>query len=101
MNALPDFEYISFLGEGTFGVVRLYQDKRTKENVAIKILNKNKILNKDDKMRVKRELTFLKMIHHINIINTKKILEDSEKIYIIMEYCEKVKLYELILDDIS
>ena len=73
MNTLANFEDISFLGEGTFGVVRLYQDKRTKEKVAIKILNKNKILNKDDKIRVKRELTFLKMFHHINIINSKKI----------------------------
>jgi len=98
MNPLANFEDISFLGEGTFGVVRLYQDKKTKEKVAIKILNKYKILSKDDKMRVKRELTFLKMVHHINIINSKKILEDSEKIYIIMEYCEKGELYDLIFD---
>ena len=49
-------------------------------------------------MRVKRELTILKMVHHINIINSKKILEDSEKIYIIMEYCEKGELYDLIFD---
>ena len=47
MNVLANFEDISFLGEGTCGVVRLYQNKRTKEKVAIKILNKNKILNID------------------------------------------------------
>ena len=28
MNPLANFEDISFLGEGTFGVVRLYQDKK-------------------------------------------------------------------------
>jgi serine/threonine protein kinase len=34
MNPIDNYEYLTFLGEGTFGVVRLYKDKRTKlENI--------------------------------------------------------------------
>ena len=40
-------------GEGTFGVVRLFQDKKTKEKFAIKILNKKKIIKNIKKKRVK------------------------------------------------
>ena len=100
MNALDNFENISFLGEGTFGVVRLFQDKKTKEKFAIKILNKRKIISIKDQMRVKRELSFLKIIHHINVIKAKKILEDSKYIYIIMEYCENGELYDIIAENI-
>ena len=84
MISLDKYENIKYLGKGTFGVVRLYQDKLTKEKVAIKIINKKKILNIQYEAIIKRELNILQNIHHINIINTKQILDDSKNIYIIM-----------------
>ena len=100
MNHLDKYENIEYLGKGAFGVVRLYQDKLTKEKVAIKIINKKKIINKYYKATVKRELNILQNIQHINLINTKQILNDSENIYIIMEYCEKGELFDLIVNKI-
>ena len=100
MNPLEKYENIEYLGKGVFGVVRLYQDKLTKEKVAIKIINKKKIINKYYKANIKRQLNILRKIHHINLINTKQILNDSENIYIIMEYCEKGELFNLIVDKI-
>ena len=100
MNAMDKYENIKYLGKGAFGVVKLYRDKRTKEKVAIKIINKKKITNKYYEAIVKRELNILQNIQHINIINTKQILNDSENIYIIMEYCEKGELFNLIVDEI-
>ena len=89
MNAMDKYENIKYLGKGAFGVVRLYQDKRTKEKVAIKIINKKKIINKYYEAIVKRQLNILQNIQHINIINTKQILNESENIYIIMEFVKK------------
>ena len=100
MDVLQNFEILSFLGQGTFSVVKLGQDKKTKEKVAIKILEKKKILNKDDEIRVKKEIEILKKSNHINVIRAKKILEDSENIYIIMEYCEKGELFDHIVDEV-
>jgi len=96
MSALNNFEILSFLGQGTFGVVKLGQDKKTKEKVAIKIIEKNKILDKEEEMRLIREIEILKKFHHINIIRVKGILNDSKNIYIITEYCEKGELFNLI-----
>ena len=59
MNPLDKYENIEYLGKGAFGVVRLYQDKRTKEKVAIKIINKKKIINKYYKTTIKRELNII------------------------------------------
>ena len=100
MNTLKKFEFLSFIGEGAFGVVKLAQDKETKEKVAIKILEKKKILNKEDQIRVKREIEILKRSNHLNVIKAKKIFNDSENIYIIMEYCEKGELFEHIVDEV-
>ena len=100
MNTLKNFEFLSFIGEGAFGVVKLAQDKETKEKVAIKILEKKKILNKEDQIRVKREIEILKKTNHLNVIKAKKIFNDSENIYIIMEYCEKGELFEHIVDEV-
>ena len=47
------------LGQGTFGKVKLGIYLPSQEKVAIKILEKDRILEKDDEIRVKREFVFL------------------------------------------
>ena len=93
MNILDDYEILSILGEGTFGVVRLGKNKETGERVAIKILEKKKIVNKDDAERVDREIEILKRIKHINIVKVMNIESDPERIYIIMEFCQNGELF--------
>ena len=93
MNILNNYEILSILGEGTFGVVRLGKNKETGERVAIKILEKKKIINKDDAERVDREIDILKRIKHINIVKVMNIESDPERIYIIMEFCQNGELF--------
>ena len=99
MNILEEYEILSVIGEGTFGVVKLGKIKKTDEEVAIKILEKKKIVNKDDEERVEREIEILKKVHHINVIKMIKIDEDNENIYLIMEYCEKGELFNHIVEE--
>jgi serine/threonine protein kinase len=56
------------IGKGTFGKVKLGLHKATGEKVAIKILEKSRIVDAGDFERIKRELDILKMIRHPNII---------------------------------
>jgi 5'-AMP-activated protein kinase catalytic alpha subunit len=56
------------LGQGTFGKVRLGTHNLTGEKVAIKILEKDKILDKADVERVTREIQILKIVRHPNVI---------------------------------
>ena len=99
MNVLKDYEILSVIGEGTFGVVKLSKVKETGEKVAIKILEKKKIINKDDEERVTREIDMLKRVHHINVIKIFKIEEDEENLYLIMEFCEKGELFNHIVEE--
>ena len=98
MNALDNYEILSIIGEGTFGVVKLGEVKSTGEKVAIKILEKKKMISQDDKERVEREIEILNKINHINVIKIIKIIKDPDKIYIIMEFCENGELFNHIVE---
>ena len=85
-NILYDYTIKETIGTGTFSKVKLGIIKSTGEKVAIKILDKRKIKNKTDQIRVERELTILKKLNHINIVKIIHTKEDQENIYIIMEF---------------
>ena len=56
------------IGEGTFGKVKLGIHIPTEEQVAIKILEKDRIQDKEDLARISREINILKKLNYPNII---------------------------------
>ena len=94
---LLNYKIIKIIGKGNFSIVKLAIEKETGEKIAIKILDKNKIKNKHDMERIERELSMVKNIEHQNIAKVFDIKEDESKYYIIMEYCEKGELFNIIL----
>lgn len=63
------------IGEGTFGKVKLGTHNVTGEKVAVKILEKHKIVEDVDVERVAREIKILKLARHPNIIQLYEIIE--------------------------
>ena len=74
------------LGQGTFGKVRLGVHILTNEDVAIKILEKDKMQDQEDIKRVIREIKILKKIRHPHIIQLLDIIETDNELYLVMEY---------------
>ena len=93
---IGDFLLERKLGEGTFGKVRLGRHKLTKEEVAIKILEKSRIEHSDVK-RVETEIKILKSLHHKNIIQLYSIFQTQNKLYLIMEYANGKELFDYIV----
>ncbi|KAL0328984.1 UNVERIFIED_CONTAM: CBL-interacting serine/threonine-protein kinase, partial [Sesamum calycinum] len=56
------------LGEGTFAKVKFARNVETGENVAIKILDKEKVLKHKMIGQIKREISTMKLIRHPNVI---------------------------------
>jgi 5'-AMP-activated protein kinase catalytic alpha subunit len=56
------------LGKGTFGEVMVGTHSLTGEKVAIKVLEKEKIVDVHDVERVAREIHILKIVRHPTII---------------------------------
>ena len=85
------------LGQGTFGKVKLGIYIPTQEKVAVKILEKDRIIEKDDEIRVKREFDMLAHFNHPNVILVAEIFESSDSFYSVMEYCEGGELFNYIV----
>jgi serine/threonine protein kinase len=88
---------VKSIGEGTFGKVKLGVHIPTKENVAIKVLEKDKIIDISDIERVSREIHILKLIRHPTIIQLYEIIETPRKIYLIMEFAASGELFDHIV----
>ena len=87
------------LGEGTFGKVKLATHKESKEKVAIKVLEKEKVIDESDKERISREIQILKLIRHPNIIQLYEIIEDETNLYLVMEYFHGGELFDYIVSE--
>eukprot|EP00347_Sterkiella_histriomuscorum_P006969 403350750 len=96
------------IGEGTFGKVKLGTHILTGEKVnykhfqyfiqvAVKILEKDKITEDADVERVEREIKILKLIRHPNIIQLYEIIETPKQLYLIMEYASGGELFDHIV----
>ena len=82
------YEMKEVIGKGKFGVVNLGIHKKTGQQVAIKILNKENIRTLEDKELVQIEIGILKLCHHPNIVRLLDHLENNDYIYIVTEYIE-------------
>ncbi|CAF1066600.1 unnamed protein product [Brachionus calyciflorus] len=88
------FDFVKVLGKGTYGKVKLANDKRTGKQVAIKIIHKNRIENKQDLARVRREIEFMSRLNHPHIVKILEVYESSEKIILVMENASGGELYD-------
>ena len=92
-----DFTLTNKLGEGTFGTVLLGINNQTSEKVAIKIMERNKIIQKEDIERVDREIKILQCIFHPNIVRLFNVTKTKEKIFMVMEYIKGKELFDYII----
>jgi hypothetical protein len=84
-----DYIFEEMLGKGAVGKVVLAKNKQSNEKYAIKIITKTQdkclFTNYEG---IYREIEILKCCNHKNIVQYIDSYEDSEKIYIVMEYLE-------------
>jgi serine/threonine protein kinase len=69
---------------GAFSVVKLAVNKKTKEKVAIKVIDRANV-GKDYEKNLLMEMEILQRVHHPNIIQLHEMIEEDNKIYFAME----------------
>jgi serine/threonine protein kinase len=99
-NYIGEYIINQTLGTGTFSKVKLGINKYTKEKVAIKLLDKNKITEKSDLERIFREMSIVKTLNHPNIVKTHEIFDNEKYYFMIMDYCPGGELFDYIVNKI-
>ncbi|KAH0456821.1 hypothetical protein IEQ34_014728 [Dendrobium chrysotoxum] len=86
------YEPLKELGAGNFGVARLVRDKKTKELVAVKYIERGKKIDEN----VQREIINHRSLRHPNIIRFREVQLTPTHLAIIMEYAAGGELFERI-----
>lgn len=79
------FEIKDKIGQGHFGVVKKCIEKSTRKEYAVKIMNKNKIKEKDFQLII-QERNYMSLIKHPSIVSLIQSFEDETYLYFVMEY---------------
>ena len=95
------YEMYEEIGKGSFGVVYLGKHKKTKQQVAIKILNKERIKHLEEFEKIRLEIDILKLCHHPNILRILDNFEDNDYIYIVTEFIEGGTLFKYLNENKS
>ncbi|KAF3791130.1 CBL-interacting serine/threonine-protein kinase 21 [Nymphaea thermarum] len=74
------------IGEGTFAKVKIAVNMQTGQQVAVKIIHKQMIMENKLMHQVTREIETMKLLHHPNIVRIHEVLATKTKIYLIMDY---------------
>ncbi|CAD8058110.1 unnamed protein product [Paramecium sonneborni] len=80
-----DFQMLFVIGRGGFGRVWKAQNKKTKQQYAIKELSKCKIINKKSVSSVMNEKYLLSNLRHPFLVNMHASFQDRENLYLVMD----------------
>ncbi|OAY64948.1 CBL-interacting protein kinase 32, partial [Ananas comosus] len=84
------------IGEGTFAKVKFARNTETGEPVAIKILDKEKVLKHKMVEQIKREIATMKLIKHPNVVRIYEVMGSKTKIFIVLEFVTGGELFDKI-----
>ncbi|KAL0344408.1 UNVERIFIED_CONTAM: CBL-interacting serine/threonine-protein kinase [Sesamum radiatum] len=87
------YELGRLLGCGAFAKVYHARDLRTGQSVAIKSINKQRILRGNLAAQVKREILIMRKLRHPHIVRLHEVLATKTKIYFVMEYAKGGELF--------
>ncbi|KAG5226044.1 CBL-interacting protein [Salix suchowensis] len=82
--------------QGTFAKVKFARNVETKENVAIKILDKENVLKHKMIGQIKREISTMKLIRHPNVVRMYEVMASKTKIYIVLQLVTGGELFDKI-----
>ncbi|KAK4486754.1 hypothetical protein RD792_006673 [Penstemon davidsonii] len=81
------------LGQGTFAKVYYGRNLKTGQGVAIKVIDKEKVLKVGLINQTKREISVMGLVKHQNILQLYEVMATKTKIYFVLEYAKGGELF--------
>lgn len=84
------------IGEGTYAKVKYAQHSETGKAYALKVLNKELLIQRGMVDQVKKEISILKKVKHPYVVNLHEIMSSKDKIFLVMELVTGGDLFDTI-----
>lgn len=86
VQRLNQYQLVRNIGEGSFGKVKLARHRVTGQEVAMKIINRRKLISRDLAGRIEREIQYLQLLRHPHIIKLYTVITTRQEICMVLEY---------------
>ncbi|KAL3613289.1 CBL-interacting protein kinase 2 [Castilleja foliolosa] len=90
---MQKYEIGRMLGQGTFAKVYYGRKLESGQSVAIKVIDKEKVVKVGLINQTKREVSTMSMVKHDHIVHLEEVLATKTKIYFVMEYVKGGELF--------
>lgn len=90
---MKKYEMGRFLGQGNFAKVYYARDLNSGQSVAVKVIDKEKVLKVGMIDQTKREISVMKLVKHPNVLQLYEVMASRSNIYFIMEYAKGGELF--------
>ncbi|CAN8301315.1 unnamed protein product [Cochlearia groenlandica] len=87
------YEVGRLLGQGTFAKVYYGRSVDTNQSVAIKMIDKEKVMKVGLMDLIKREISVMRIAKHSNVVELYEVMATKTRIYFVMEYCKGGELF--------
>jgi len=94
---IGNFRLGKTIGVGSFGKVKIAEHVITGHKVAVKILNRKKIKSLRMDLKIRREITNMKLFRHPHIVRLYDVIETPTDIFMILEYVPGGELFDYIV----
>ncbi|KAH1045157.1 hypothetical protein GYH30_026385 [Glycine max] len=91
------YELGKLLGQGTFAKVYHARNLITGMSVAIKVVDKEKILKVGMIDQIKREISVMRLIRHPHVVELYEVMASKTKIYFVMEHAKGGELFNKVV----
>ena len=96
ISKISEYKIEGTIGQGAYGKVKDAKHIASNESVAIKFVEKNKLIRAGDGERMETEMKIISSLNHPNILKAYEIFEDEKYYYIVMEKPGKGDLFNYI-----
>ncbi|KAG4925357.1 hypothetical protein JHK87_050897 [Glycine soja] len=91
------YELGRLLGQGTFAKVYHARNLITGMSVAIKVIDKERILKVGMIDQIKREISVMRLIRHPHVVELYEVMASKTKIYFVMEHAKGGELFNKVV----
>lgn len=94
--AFEDLQVLGNLGKGSFGLVQMVRDGKSKKCFALKRLDKASLVQMDQTAHVMNEKIVMSSLCHPFIVKLRNTYQDSNSLYFLMDVCLGGDLFSLL-----
>ncbi|KAI9203054.1 kinase-like domain-containing protein [Polychytrium aggregatum] len=94
---IGNYNILKTLGEGSFAKVKLAVHRLTNQQVAIKIMDKEKLPDEYSLRNIHREAQIMRMLNHVNIIQLYEVMETRKELFLVLEYAQGGEVLDYIV----